>query len=302
MGRGGTKREAELRARIARLREPVEHDHSIYLDQDYLAAARAEMSFTPSERVLIAGDVHGDLRAVDLLARRARANGASVILQLGDLGYWPHTDPQFIRKADRLLEQEGVHMLAIDGNHENFSALSCEHPDYEQFRVLGRRVLHIPRGARFEWRGRSFAALGGAHSIDKDWRRARERQARKRHQNQNWLWWPQELVSDDDVEQTTAGGRAEILLTHDCPMSVRIPGFDRPDPTTTENRDRLQRVMDAVRPQLVCHGHYHRRYTGVGGGFDWAARVEGLDCNGSGDDSFFVLDLSAPIPGPDDRS
>ena len=34
--------------------------------------------------------------------------------------------------------------------------------------------------------------------------------------------------------------------------------------------------MHAARPQLLVHGHYHRRYTEQVGG----TRIEGLDCDG----------------------
>lgn len=297
MGRGDGENDRD--ALIRTWREDQRHDHSVYLDHPYLEAAADQMGFDVSPRVLVAGDVHGELQQIHWLAARAKRESVSVIIQVGDLGYWPHTDPQFIKKSDKILAKAGLHMVALDGNHENFSALGCPHPEFDQFRVLGERVLHVPRGASWEWRGRKFLALGGAHSVDKAWRLTKERQARESHKRSHWLWWPEEDITDDDQRTAQEAGRAEILLTHDAPSSAKVPVFEsghREDPETVSNRQRLQRALESARSELVIHGHYHERYTGVCGSFDHAARIEGLGQNGMGDDSVIILDLEDDLP------
>lgn len=53
-------------------------------------------------RVLIVGDLHCNTAAASNAFEFAGAVGADVILQVGDFGFWPRTEPgrKFLRKAD----------------------------------------------------------------------------------------------------------------------------------------------------------------------------------------------------------
>ncbi len=276
----------------------ADHDHSCYLDRPYLNDAAAAMVLEPTPAVLFAGDIHGSLGQVSWLAARAERAGANVILQAGDLGYWPHTDPRFIAKADKILARHHVHMVAIDGNHENFAALGSDHPTFGPFRVLGRRILHAPRGAVWEWHGRRILAVGGAPSQDRLWRRAQEDKGKKAHKRTRWLWWHEEEITDADVDLASAAGKVDILLSHECPESVRLPVELSASRLSQLSRQRAQRIIAATRPRLIVHGHYHARYSGVAGGVGWSARVEGLGRDGMGEASCLCLDLRDPIPAP----
>ena len=73
-------------------------------------------------------------------------------------------DPQLDR-----LETLPFTVLFIDGNHENFDALS-EYP-VEQWRggkvrKIRPHVMHLMRGQAFELQGCTFFAMGGAQSHD----------------------------------------------------------------------------------------------------------------------------------------
>jgi hypothetical protein len=281
---------------------PRAGDHGRYIDRPYLEAAAEAMQLPEPQKVLFAGDIHGRLDHLGFLAVQAARVDADAIVQLGDLGYWPHTDPAFIRKADRILSAAQLHLIAIDGNHENFAALREPHPEFGPWRVLGKRVLLAPRGALWRWQDKRILAIGGAASIDKAWRQAKEEKARKRHQRSQWLWWPDEEITDADVEAAIASARAaggcEILLCHDAPESASLPLTVYDHQPSRDSRRRLQRVLEAASPEFVLHGHYHVRYSGICGGYGLAARIEGLGCDGMGLDSCMALDLREPLPAP----
>ena len=57
-----------------------------------------------------------------------------------------------------------------------------------------------------------------------------------------------------------AGGRVDVMLSHDCPEDVAIPGI-RGYTMGDMNRMRLGAVYECAQPQLLVCGHYHRRHS-----------------------------------------
>lgn len=218
-------------------------------------------------RVLLAGDVHGYTAGVDSLAVRARRAGAPLILQVGDFGFWPHTDPRYVAKCDRILAREGCELWWIDGNHENFELLwNREHPvDENGLVVIGDHVRYIPRGHRFRLNGVSFLGMGGAVSHDKSWRTGKEKKRRKEHQQSRWFWWHEEALTEQQIAEAIAGGPCDVLLCHDAPEGIDLRGivelsYDRDDFMTGINRRLLRDLVLATRPALIAHGHYHEQH------------------------------------------
>jgi hypothetical protein len=225
-----------------------------------------------------------------------------VICQLGDFGYWPHQSEgmRFLSKTEKLLAARGTVAVFIDGNHENFDLLWAVGHEVtcEGFVRLSDHLFYAPRGLRWWWRDVGFLALGGAHSIDKEWRLGLERRRRKPAQRQRWFWWPQETLTDAEVARASSNkGRVDVLLSHDCPEGVDLSGPCLPEhlaaPEITENRLRVKRVVDAVAPAAIFHGHYHffheRPYHGDRGR---ATPCTGLGME-AGPKSWRVLDLDA---------
>lgn len=122
-------------------------------------------------RVLVAGDVHGNRRWMGTLCKLARRHGCEIILQVGDFGYWPHTDDgrRFLAHVDWHAERNGIECVYwIDGNHENHDALSAVAAGGNGPLQISQRCIYLPRGVRWTWGGVRFGALGGAFSVD--WR------------------------------------------------------------------------------------------------------------------------------------
>jgi hypothetical protein len=213
-------------------------------------------------RVLLVGDIHGN---VAWLQRRvfpaAIDQSVDVIVQVGDFGWWPR-----VRTSDAFIEIARASPLPlwwIDGNHEDHdrlaTAVEASGGAGEDGLVdLAGSLSFIPRGTRFEWDGVGVLACGGAHSIDRRMRIA------------GVSWFEAEHVTDDDVVRCIAGGHADILLSHDAPAGWRIPNLpsDRRLPPSWQvelpacesHRGQLGRILDAVAPSLVVHGHYHSAY------------------------------------------
>jgi hypothetical protein len=130
-------------------------------------------------------------------------------------------------------------------------------------------------------------SVGGAMSVD------------KRLRVEGESWWPQEELTDTDVEYAKRDGAVDVIVSHDCPRGVDIPGVgpdtkggargDWPPDILAEarrHRDKLATICRATAPDWLFHGHYHIPYAAQ---LD-ATRVVGLaDDRSEMDDHTLVL-------------
>ncbi len=241
------------------------------------------------DKLLVAGDWHGDTNHAYHVLVTASKRDCSAVMQVGDFGYWEHSQDgeKFLKNVSRQSVMQGVPVYFIDGNHENHTMLREKYgPTNEQhettpegFWVIRDNVFYIPRGIVWEWSGRRFMGLGGAYSVDRDWRIMQELKKRK----PLTLWWPEEELTDDEVAAAVKAGEGgiDVIFTHDKPRGS-TPPWDRKDlPECWPNQDRVLEVVKAVQPRLLFHGHLHVRYDDeirIGDDDKWL-KVVGLNCN-----------------------
>lgn len=209
------------------------------------------------ERVLLAGDWHGNLAWAQGVIEHAGTRGIPVIVHLGDFGFWVpgYLTDQFLTGVEQACADAGVTLLWVDGNHEDHGSLNRIPLDPDTgVRVISEHVIHLPRGFRWTWFGKTWMALGGAHSVD--------RQDRIPGRS----WWPEEHLSDDEVRRAIAGGPVDVIVAHDAPDRVSVPGLIpgrfplREVAIGDRHREKVGEVVDATRPAVLFHGHYHVRY------------------------------------------
>ncbi|MGH9087374.1 MAG: metallophosphoesterase family protein [Acidimicrobiales bacterium] len=232
-------------------------------------------------RLLLAGDWHGNREWAATCFAAAADRECGTILQLGDFGLWPGREEAWLDHLEALAEHHGVGLVWIDGNHEDHASLERWRAAADERGLVPMRphVAWASRGARWQWSGWRFGALGGAVSVDRFLRR------------EGVNWWPQEVVTAADVDQL-GDEPLDVLVTHAGPSSdlahrpIRLPESIVRD--IRQVRDHIDRAVARTRPRLVVHGHYHMRlsYESVG------VRVEGLAHDGAqGEDAWAVLDL-----------
>lgn len=239
--------------------------------------AYANDPLTTPSRITFAGDWHMNTRWAVAAIRRARQNGADVVVHTGDFGY--AFAPRFLLPLSGVLEETGLELLFVDGNHEDHTWLSQIKRRSDGLGIVGSHIWHLPRGFRWNWDGVRFLALGGAHSVD--------RQARLQR---NLMWHPEERISLPEAIAAGVGGPADVMVTHDCPAGVMLPGIDdRTGPvpfpaeeiaTSQEHRELLRTVVDVVRPGVLFHGHYHLTHVQTVD-LGWPMHVVGLDMDGT---------------------
>jgi Calcineurin-like phosphoesterase len=238
------------------------------------------------QRIAVAGDWHGSIRharhLIGELPHLLPAEPAPYILHLGDFGIWPGIEGAWYVDAvlGALLACD-ARLWFVDGNHEDFAQLEGFRVDDTDSKLLA----WLPRGHRWQWHGRTWLACGGGVSVDKAGR------------TEGRDWWPEEEITDEQEAAIIAGGPADVLVAHDCPSGVvhcypPPPSWWSPADLARSGRhqERLQRIVDAVQPSWIMHGHLHMAYQRTCDFGYGPVEVTGLDCAGGKGPNWAVLD------------
>lgn len=177
----------------------------------------------------------------------------------GDFGYpWTFSDDEELE----LLWLEGgpYTVLFIDGNHERYDHWAerpCEEWHGGQVQRLRDHspIRRLCRGQVYDLDGCKIFTMGGAASVDKDWR------------TPYIDWWPQELPDESNFEDArknldACGWQVDYVITHTCSnrmLSKALypnPGWQAPD------HDRLTDYLDSLEDKLAFKhwyfGHMHQ--------------------------------------------
>lgn len=229
------------------------------------------------------GDIHGGVytKPLDVF----HGNGVKVVFQVGDFGLFDnHITVEFLDALQAALQQRGITMYAIRGNHDSNrweKLLEIEPKDNATGGVFVRsNIVLMPRtglaliryGERCR-KTRNLAYAGGARSIDKALRIP------------GVSWWPEEELTEVEV-QYFPGTKADILITHDAPSNSPWPRPLIVDAASEAHRQKIDIIRDKCMPTLHFHGHMHMV-------MDWrdnGTRTCGLDCNGL-PGSYGILDV-----------
>lgn len=234
-------------------------------------------------KIGIAGDWHANTRfaihAIPLIAQHLST--PKIILHAGDFGVW-RGHGQYLKTLNQVLDDHGAQLWFVDGNHEDHellaevrSGLTTDPLEPVPLIPSAPLIYHLPRGYRWTWDDRTWLALGGAVSVDKNYR------------TEGKDWFEAEEITPGQEKEIIAAGAADVLVSHDAPSRVALPLGVPPDgflpmiPHAEAHRERLQRICQSVQPRWIFHGHYHlpRRATqGLGWG---PCTVTSLDMDGT---------------------
>lgn len=233
-----------------------------------LPFTRSLLAHASDETVTLAGDWHGDWGWGTEVVQKTAERGASLILHLGDFGVdSSNRGKKFLLKLDKACEEAGVDIWVTPGNHEDWARMErlWDNPkrrDHWGDRLpldLGtNHIFILPRGYRFELNGVSFLSFGGAASVNFDWL------------SKGSNWWPEEMYSQDEVDEAARSGYADVLLVHESPderyavsnvrhvlshnpMGFSIEGLSY----SAVSRKRITNLAERVKPRLLAHGHMH---------------------------------------------
>lgn len=226
------------------------------------------------KKVLVVGDTHGNTnfwrKTVFPLAVEAKVD---LILQAGDFGVWPGKKG---RQYLNVLNYESpTDIWFIRGTHDDTSQLAI-YPDRMQgldsthvgdtHFWIRDRVAQLVDGSLIDIDGQTLLAVGGAVSIDREWRVLNE------------SWWADEITSMESIERAVyqfSNKQVDFVLTHDVPEQIDIVSRlwaatgqrMKSDLASASNRAALGILFQKLLPRrprthdmLWLHGHYHISY------------------------------------------
>jgi len=205
-------------------------------------------------RILVVGDWHRNIHAAfpKKVVAYAKSIGIEVILHVGDFGYKygvrGNDAYMFEKPLHRALQEAGIQLVWVDGNHENHEYLRALPLLPNGFAQTGARgnIYYAPRGLRWQWSGRTFGALGGALSINA-----------ARLQEGVTLFADLEEPTYEDLDKL-GKDKLDYLVCHDVPMRVALKSIFGV-PVKSETRIVLQKAVDTLKPERVFSGHWHQR-------------------------------------------
>lgn len=183
--------------------------------------------------VYVTGDIHG---GVDMQKLRDWELGDSLtsddyLIIAGDFGLpWDFSAEECADIA--WLESRPYTVLFVDGNHERFDhwaerPMELWHGGLTQRLSDTSSIRRLTRGEVFELDGSTVFTMGGATSVDKEYRIPYS------------SWWPQELPDERNFEEArtkldSVGWKVDYVITHTCsarmlsPTLYPAPGWNCP--------------------------------------------------------------------------
>lgn len=244
------------------------------------------MNGLPSTQIGIVGDWHSNSKWGKVALNTFDQSGIRTILHLGDFGIHNRVEGySYMDKINSVLEENQQTLYVTLGNHENYDEVErlTSHPTMTGFvyNPLFPNILVASRGVRWEWNNVTFLSLGGANSIDCTGR------------VEGVDWWRQEIITEKDVTASIEGGYVDVIVSHDCPLGVKLLHHDDTDNIWSASeleyskgsRIALRNVVDKIKPEILFHGHHHSYYDSVtilnDGSKLYSQHTVGLDMDGS---------------------
>ena len=203
--------------------------------------------------IYVTGDVHGDINrfSEEHIPGESSMTNEDYLIICGDFGFIFTNSAEEKGYLD-ILEKKPYNILWVDGNHENFDAIS-QYPieiwNGGKIHRIRKNIIHLMRGQVFEIENKRFFTMGGAYSVDKYMRK------------KGYSWWEKELPCDKEYKEATENLRKnkelDYIITHTAPREIIYRLNFYPDPHDLELTGFLEWVMHEFKFKHWFFGHFH---------------------------------------------
>lgn len=204
--------------------------------------------------IYITGDTHGEFFRLSHL----RQTDNDMIIILGDAGinYYLNNKDQ---KLKEFISMYNIKLFCIQGNHE-------ERPEnistYKEIEMFGGKVyieerfpyiIFAKNGECYDIAGKKILVIGGAYSVDKDYRLSN-----------GYQWFKDEQLTDQEKENILnkyKGKHVDVILSHTCPLKYEPTETFLTFIDQTKVDKSMENFLDIVEETIdyskwYC-GHYH---------------------------------------------
>lgn len=210
-------------------------------------------------RFFLTGDTHGNFNRIMYFCKRMSTTEDDVLVILGDAGI-----NYYLGEKDRALKEVLSHLpitlFCVHGNHEErpFNISTYKEKEWNggvvYFEDDFPNLLFAKDGEIYNFNGKSVLVIGGAYSVDKEYRLER-----------GYAWFkdeqPNKKIMKYVEKQINKQRRFDIVLTHTCPIKTEprhmfLPFIDQSKVDKTTELF-LQRVADWIIFDSWYFGHFH---------------------------------------------
>ena len=204
--------------------------------------------------IYITGDTHRDFSRLDNM----KFNKDDLLIILGDTGinYCLNEEDN---KFKEYLKKYNVKMFCIRGNHE-------ERPEnistYKEINMFGGKVfieekypylIFAKDGEEYNINGKRVLVIGGAYSVDKEYRIIH-----------GYKWFKDEQLTKEEMDaiyNKVKGKHYDVVLTHTCPykcepVEVFLSEIDQ-SKVDKSMEHFLDKIEDSIKYDKWYCGHYH---------------------------------------------
>ena len=209
--------------------------------------------------IYVTGDTHGDISRIEYFCEKHKTSTNDIMVILGDTGFNYYLN----RKDDWLKEDASnlpITLFCIRGNHEaRPKNVGC----YLTKKFCGDDVYYEPAypnilfakdGGIYNIEGSRCLTIGGAYSVDKQYRVAR-----------GWMWFADEQLFDHEMKEIDSyiykDPTYDYVFTHTCPYKTRPTHLFLPqiDQSTVDNS--MEHWLDTIDDTIIYEkwyfGHFH---------------------------------------------
>lgn len=249
-----------------------------------------------ADKIALSGDWHGAGAWAYHQLWAFNRKGIKHVFQVGDFGLWRGSaGNKFLVQVQAACLEFDITLYVTLGNHEDYDLYeelqNSSLVDDEGIVWITPNIAILPRPFLFEIGNKKVASLGGAPSIDKDWR------------TPHVDWWPQEMFTEEMLTTARGYGKVDIVIAHDAPsrgskavediILYNPQGWNREALNyAAEGRYRMDEAIVALEPSLWFHGHYHVADQGYGHN---GCVVSSLHMNGC-NKANMILDIQSMEP------
>mgnify|MGYP004504075507 CR=1 FL=1 len=204
--------------------------------------------------IFITGDTHGEFYRLGHL----KQTDEDIIIILGDAGinyYLNNKDS----KLKEFISSYKIKLFCIQGNHEERPENIKTYKEVEMFdgKVFIEEkypyIIFAKNGECYELDGKKVLVIGGAYSVDKDYRLCN-----------GYQWFKDEQLSDREKEMILkkySGKHVDVILSHTCPLKYEPKETFLPFISQSKVDKSMENFLDIVE-ELIDYdkwycGHYH---------------------------------------------
>ena len=208
--------------------------------------------------IYLTGDTHGCFTRIGEFVRKMNTTADDIMIILGDAGVNYFGNPKDM-SVKAVLSEYSITLFCLHGNHEMRPAAVGTYKMKEfcggfvWYEENYPNILFAKDGEIYTLGGKRCIAIGGAYSVDKQYRL-----------NRGYGWWADEQPSEEIkayVEEQLKNNAVDVILSHTCPYKYEpretfLP-FISQDTIDCSTEKWLDVIEESTNYKAWYCGHWH---------------------------------------------